>query len=73
MPSQKSSVEESELEDFRKKINEYLENIKGKVSEEDYQKLLAGNYQIMEVYRKAIPKDSLLSNISGDYFMEEDA
>ena len=73
MPSQKSSVEESELEDFRKKINEYLENIKGKVSEEDYQKLLAGNYQIMEVYRKAIPKDSLLSNISGDYFMEEEA
>ena len=73
MPSQKSSVEESELEEFRKKINEYLENIKGKVSEEDYQKLLAGNYQIMEVYRKAIPKDSLLSNISGDYFMEEDA
>ena len=72
MPSQKSSVEESELEDFRKKINEYLENIKGKVSEEDYQKLLAGNYQIMEVYRKAIPKDSLLSSISGD-FMEDEA
>jgi len=64
--NEKSVLNEAVLDEFKKKMSEYLENIKGKVSSEDYEKLLNGNYQIIEVYRKAVPKDSLLSNITGD-------
>ena len=52
------------FEPFKAKIEGYLNLIKSKISAEEYEQVLAGEYQILNVYKKAIPKGSLLSSCS---------
>jgi len=49
---------------FKAKIEEYLNLLKSKISHDEYEQILTGEYQILNVYKKAVPKDSLISSYS---------
>lgn len=64
-------LNEEKFKEFSLKIDEYLQTIKAKYSEEDYNKIMQGNYQILEVYKNVIPKGTLLSNCQPEFSEEE--
>lgn len=59
----KELVSEEKLGLFTNKMQEIMDVLKTKYSPEDYEAILKGKYKILEVYKKAIPKGTLLSNI----------
>lgn len=68
---EEEELNEEKFKEFSLKIDEYLQTIKAKYSEEDYKKIMQGNYQILEVYKNAIPKGTLLSNCQPELSEEE--
>lgn len=64
--NEKKSFSEVDFDRFRQTIAEQLESLKSKLQPEDFENLTNGKFYITEVYRKAIPKDSLLSSIGGE-------
>lgn len=55
--------DENNFNGLKEKIQGFLSNLKEKISAEDYEKLIQGKYQMIQVYKRGLPKDGLVAYV----------